>query len=111
MELITYKHNGSEIESFMKKIKELKLKHYASEAAKEMHFEDTIEFQEAINKAMTIFKSAGLSIEDNFKQVFTFTNHGIQYDCMLSTLAYRIVCLNGSASNPNVACMQLELLK
>lgn len=112
MELVTTKtYVTSIVEEFSKRLKELNLICYASEAAREMGFEDVAEFHEAVKRAMELCLHAGIPLEGNFRRVYKCSYDGIEYDWKLSVLAYRLVCLNGGSSNPNVARMQIELIK
>ncbi len=99
------------IEEFEKQLKELNIIYYASEAAKKMEFDDVIEFHEAVRRAMELCLHAGIPLEGNFRRIYKCSCDGIEYDWKLSVLAYQLVCLNGGSSNPNVARMQVELLK
>ncbi len=100
-----YYHEAAELRA------EQNLVYYASEAAENMGFETLEELQDAVKRAIELCLSTGLPINCNFKRVFTSTSLGIVFDWKLSALAYHLVQLNGSASNPQVAKMQLELLK
>ncbi|MDP3555981.1 MAG: damage-inducible protein D [Bacteroidota bacterium] len=112
MELTTSKiFTTSEMETFVKQIQEFNLICYASEAAKEMEFEDLSEFHEAVQRSMELCLTVGIPLEGNFKQVYKCSYDEIEYDWKLSVFAYRMVCLNGGSSNANVARMQIELLK
>ena len=112
MELVTTKtYMTSVVEEFLQKVKELNLICYASEAAKEMEFESAAEFHEAVKRAMELCIHAGIPLEGNFRQIYKCSYDGIVYDWKLSVLAYQMVCLNGGSSNPNVARLQVELLK
>lgn len=99
------------IEDFREQMKELNLVSYASEAASEMGFEDIAELHEAVKRAMELCLHAGIPIEGNFKRIYKSSYNGIVYDWKLSVLGYRLTCLNGGSSNPNVARMQIELLR
>lgn len=112
MELATKKiHIGSVIETFVNQVQEHNLTHNASEAAKEMEFEDTAEFHDAVERTMKLCLQAGIPLEGNFKRIYTCSADVIVYDFKLSILAYKMVCLNGGSSNTKVAQMQIELLK
>lgn len=99
------------IEDFIENIKELNLIYYASDAATKMEFENEKEFHEAIKRAMDLCSNAGIPLEGNFKRIYKCAYDGIRYDWKLSVLGYKLVCMNGGSSNPNVAHMQLQLLK
>lgn len=98
------------IEEFIESVLEQCLVYYASDAATRMEFQDG-EFQEAMKRAMELCSNAGIPIEENFKKVYKCSYDGISYDWKLSVLGYKLVCVNGGSSNPNVAMMQLQLLQ
>jgi hypothetical protein len=105
----TYVATG--METFAKQIQEFNLICYASEAAKEMEFEDVLEFHEAVKRSMELCLQVGIPLNGNFKQIYKCAYDGVEPDWKLSALAYRMVCLNGGSSNANVARLQIELLK
>ncbi len=99
-------------EDFLREqVREHNLVFFASEAAAKMDFEDIEEFHEAVKRAMELCLHAGIPLDMNFKRVYKCSYKGIIYDWKLSVLAFQMVCLNGSAANPNVARKQIELLK
>lgn len=112
MELVTTQtyDNSVAIELFIKQIKELNLVFYASEAAREMGFEDIREFHGAVERAMDLCLCSEIPLDENFSRIYKCSANGIEYDWKLSSLAYKLVCLNGASSNPSVARMQIELL-
>lgn len=109
--IVTKTYENSVIEDFVKKAKKLGLTHYASEAAKEMEFEDVFEFHEAVKRAMKLCVQVGLKIEENFMQIYKSAPGEIIYDWKLSPLAYYLVCLNGESTNSNVAQLQVQMIK
>ncbi|MFI5148147.1 MAG: damage-inducible protein D [Bacteroidia bacterium] len=98
-------------EAFREHARELSLVYYASEAAEEMGFTDIDEFQEAVKRAMELCLHAGIPLDMNFKRIYKCSYSGILYDWKLSVLGYKLVCLNGSAANPHVARMQIDLIR
>ncbi|MGZ4034612.1 MAG: hypothetical protein ACXVPU_07880 [Bacteroidia bacterium] len=112
MELITSRSFISpEIENFIVQLKELNMICCASDAAKEMDFESADELQSAIKNAIEICIASGFPMEEHFRRIYKCSPEGILYDWKLSLLAYKLVCLNGSTSNPKVAQLQVELIK
>ena len=108
--IIAKQINHSIIEEFIKKIRELELIFYASEAANEMNFKNTTEFHEAVKRAMELCLNVGLPLEGNFMQIYKSSKEGLVYDWKISPLAYHLVCLNGECYNPKVARMQVDLV-
>ena len=90
---------------------ELNLNHYASEAAEEMEFKNSSEFNEAVKRAMEICINCGVPVDENFRLIFKCSYETVELDYKLSDLAYSLVQLNGSSVNPRVAHMQIELLQ
>lgn len=111
MELAAKGYNMSSIEDFGKVVNELNLVYYASEAARYMQFVDNAEYTQAVKRAMELCNQVNISIDGNFKKIYKCSYEGIENDWKLSVLAYRLVCLNGGSTNPNVATMQIQLLK
>lgn len=109
--IVTRTNENSVIENFVKKARELGLTYYASEAAKEMEFEDVLEFHEAVKRAMKLCMQVGLKIDENFMQIYKCTPGEIIYDWKLSPIAYYLVCVNGESNNPNVAQLQVQMIK
>lgn len=77
----------------------------------DLGMEDEDELAEAINRAIRVCKSSGVSVEENFRSIYIVGEHGILRDWMLSILARRLILLNANPSNPIVARLQIKLLK
>lgn len=99
------------IDEFRKQMPELSMTHYASEAALCMKFENQKELDIAVKSAMDIFSCLGISLDENFRVIYLCSEEGIDFDYKLSELAFKLVCLNGKSTNPNVAMMQIALLE
>lgn len=102
---------SSSAQEFLEQLGELNLVCFASDAARELEFEDIRELHMAISRAMEICIHAGIPVTGNFRRVFTCSGTTITYDWKLSVLAYRLVCINGSTSNPAVAKQMIQLVK
>lgn len=112
MELtITHNYISPGAQEFLDSLKDLNLVRYASEAAEEMEFESAEELNESVKRTMELCLHAGIPIDGNFRRIYMCSEYGIVYDWKLSLLAYGLVCINGSPSNPNVARLQIGLLK
>ncbi len=112
MELVaSHTYQSASVKEFIEQLKELNLVRYASDAAAEMEFDGIDELTDAIKRATEICIHAGIPLEGNFRRVYLCSGEGIVYDWKLSVLAYRLVCVNGWTSNPNVARLQIDLLK
>ena len=99
------------IEEFLEKMNSLNLLYYASYAADEMEFESEEELHESVKRAMKLCMSAGIPIKGNFQRIYKCSVGEIRYDWKLSELAYKLVCLSGSADNPCVARTTIKLIK
>lgn len=108
---IIHSQSSPLVDEFTERMQTLNLLYYASEAAAEMEFDSIDELHESVKQAMDICLSAGVPIKGNFLRVYKSFNDGLTYDWKLSMLAYRLVCLNGKTSNPNVARLTIQLIK
>ena len=104
-------HISPFIEEFEEKFAQMNLLFYASEAGVEMEFDSIEELNEAVKSAMELFLSAAMPIKGNFLRIYKSTGDGIAHDWRLSPLAYKLVCMCGSTSNPNVARTIIQLIK
>lgn len=97
-------------EEFRDKLFETELSYFASDLFNfGMISYDEIDI--AIQRAINICKTAGLTIKQNFKPVYIYKNNEIVCDWRLSALGRKLVLLNASANNPFVARLQIELLE
>ena len=108
---IIQNHTSPIVDEFAEKMVTLNLLYYASEAAGEMDFDSIEEMHEAVKRAMELCISDGISLKGNFQRVYKCSDDGIVYDWKLSVLAYKLVCISGKSSNPNVARLTIQLLK
>lgn len=99
------------VEEFAERFALLNLVHYATEAIVEMDFESFEELHESVKRAMEICMAAEIPIKGNFLRVYKSYSEGITYDWKLSPLAYKLVCISGNPSNPNVAQSTIQLIK
>lgn len=99
------------VDDFVEKIATLNLLYYAMDAANEMEFDSIEEVQEAVKRAMELCISAEISLKENFQRVYKSSYDGILNDWRLSSLAYKLVCLSGRSSNPNVARLTILYVK
>ncbi len=104
-------HTSPVVDEFVDKLAELSLVRYASEAVNEMDFDSLEELNESVKKAMEICQFSGISMKGNFLRVYKSYSEGITYDWRLSPLAYKLVCICGNTSNPNVASAIVHLIK
>ncbi|MCX6297132.1 MAG: hypothetical protein NTX97_13955 [Bacteroidetes bacterium] len=109
--IIRQNHTSPVIDYFLEQMKDLNLVYYASDVANEMEFENEIELEEALKRSMELCRKANIPLEFNFKRIYKSSFNGIIYDWKLSTLAYNLVCINGGTYNPNVAELQIQLIK
>jgi len=112
MELTTTRNYISPgAQDFLNKLKDINLVRYASEAVEEMGFTSVEELNQSIERTIEMCIQAGIPLDGNFRRIYMCSENGIAYDWKLSLLAYGLVCINGSPSNPNVARLQIGLLK
>lgn len=93
------------------RLRELNMVYYASEAAKSMEFDNDLELDIAVSRAIEICVNASASPENHFKRIYLCSDAGIVADWKLSTFGYHLVCLNGNPANARVAHMQVQLIK
>jgi hypothetical protein len=76
-------------------------------------FESLPEISVAVERAMTVCRSNGLSIKEHFKPIYLSDQrtHTVLKDWKLSKMAYMLAILNGPTHNSTVARLQLEMLK
>ena len=111
MELVTASPQSIPIfELLLELERQQKLIYYASDAAIQMEFETEEEFLTSVNRSLEICIHAGFDPDDNFKKFYKCSADGISFDWKLSSLAYQLICLNGSCSNLMVAKMQIDLI-
>ena len=97
-------------EEFRDKLFDTELSYFASDLFNYgLNASDEIDI--AIQRAIAICKTAGLTIKQNFKPVYIYKNNEIVCDWRLSSLGRKLVLLNANANNPFVARLQLELLE
>ena len=71
------------------------------------------EISPAIEKAMEVCATYGLSVTSHFKKIYISSDDGgaPAQDWMLSKFAYMLVTINCPPSNPNVGGFQIALIK
>ena len=89
----------------------VRLRYYASELLLRLGMDNDLETRsEAVRRTMKICHTAGISINQNFRQVYVHFDSELEPDWMLSSLAAFLFLLNGNPENPFVARAQLTLL-
>jgi hypothetical protein len=68
------------------------------------------ELEKAVQKAMTVCATAGLTPTAHFRTVFNYANHMLQRDWLVSDMGLQLIILNADPANPVVARLQIELL-
>ena len=69
------------------------------------------DISEAVQRAMTICRTAGMDVRRHFQLIYTQYKNGIVQDCKLSRVGFGLVLLNGRADEKVVAKWQLEVLE
>jgi hypothetical protein len=87
-----------------------KLKHLASELTV-LGIDDPDEINEAIEKAITVCRIAGVPVAENFKPVYFCKNSKIYRDWRLSGLAFKLAVINSDIRHKAVSVTQVELIK
>jgi hypothetical protein len=86
------------------------LTHYASELLKK-GFQDELELDNALHKAMAALTRASLPVLRHFREVYVSESGTIKKDWAVSDLGYRLIVFNADISNPVVAKLQVEILE
>jgi uncharacterized protein YqgV (UPF0045/DUF77 family) len=108
---IIQRQNSSYADEFAENSSAKNLLYYASEAATEMEFDSLQELHAAVKTAMELCLAAGIPIKGNFLRIYKSFGGELTYDWKLSVLAYKLVCVKGSPTNPNVARLIIQLIK
>jgi hypothetical protein len=66
---------------------------------------------EALDRAMTICKNAGLQVECHFMPLYSDRNGVTIRDCKLSLLGYQLLLLNANPNHPATARFQINILE
>ncbi|WP_017732767.1 hypothetical protein [Nafulsella turpanensis] len=98
-------------EEFRRGVSERHLQFYASEIQKELGFSMNSQLSEAVRRAMSVCRSQQLSLDHHFKAVYRCRKNEIVKDWKLSKLGYCLVMLNCDPVFPEVARLQLRLLR
>jgi hypothetical protein len=85
------------------------LTHYASMLI-ENCVSDEIALGRAVQKAMTVCITAGITPTEHFRTIFIYSDHMLIRDWLVSDLGLQLIILNADVTNPVVARLQLELL-
>ena len=99
------------IDDFREKIAGQNLKYFASDVAEEAEFLSDEELENAVKRSMQVCRAMQIPIRDHFQAMVQNTPHGSINDWRISALGYALIHLNGHTDNPNVAKMQIDLLR
>lgn len=99
------------LRDFLNSFQERKLRYYASELRKVLALPALSYLDDALQRAMKVCRSQQLELEEHFKPVYRCEETGVVKDWKLSPLAWCLVILNADPASPEVARMQLALLK
>lgn len=67
------------------------------------------ELEEAVQKALMVCVSAGVSPTEHFKSIFVYAGEALKKDWLVSDLGLQLILLNADIGNPVVARLQVEL--
>lgn len=96
---------------FLHSLQERKLRYYASELYSILELPSLSDLEDALQRAMKVCRSQQLELAEHFKPVYRCQETGVAKDWKLSPLAWCLVMLNADPGIPEVARMQLALLK
>lgn len=111
MNISIYRHTNRHeaIDRFLEYLMDRQLKYLSSDLVRDGLI-DFAEMNEAVNRAMGICKTGGMSLRIHFKAVYTSQGAYVFRDWRLSSFARKLVLLNADPSNPVTARMQLRLI-
>jgi DNA-damage-inducible protein D len=109
MDIMLYHAPQDTLDEILENIYDTELRFLASELFS-YGFHDAPELESAINKALRVCRSAGISVRKNFKPVYTYKDEVMVCDWYLSDLGRKLVLLNGDPNNPFVAQFQVKLI-
>ena len=100
------------IDRFLDALLDADLTFYASEL-RDIGLGDDEDIRQAVERAVQICNASAISVRKNFKCVYRWDRerHTVTCDWRLSPMARKLVIMNGNASNPLVAKVQLTLLE
>jgi len=86
-----------------------RLIHYAA-SLEERCMLDEVQLEKAVQRALRVCISAGISPTEHFRSIFVYAGAAIRRDWLVSDLGLKLIMLNADVSNPVIARMQIELL-
>jgi hypothetical protein len=69
------------------------------------------EIVNAVRRAMVISRTAGLDVQCHFQPLYTTYEGMLVRDCKMTSFGLALVLLNAKANLPEVASMQVEMLR
>ena len=89
--------------------KQKELPYYASDLMEKLGYDNTCDFESAMKRTFQILRAMEMPLNQNFHQVYKYTNGKLNPDWQVSTLASFLLTLNGNPCNLNVAKAQVFL--
>lgn len=86
-----------------------RLIHYAGSLQERCQLDEVV-LEKAVQKALVVCVTAGISPEEHFKSVFVYAGNALKKDWLVSDLGLQLITLNADITNPVVARLQVELL-
>lgn len=109
--LETDQYNSPYFEDFLQSLQERKLRLYASELKSVLEIPLMSQLEEALHRAMSVCRSQQLELAEHFKPIYRCEETGVVKDWKLSPMAWYLVMINSDPSCPEVARMQLALIR
>ena len=81
--------------------------HLASEWVKELGYRNELDFDTALQRTFSACFALNISIELNFRKVYTYDGNVLKPDWELTDLGCYLFLINGDPSNPRIAMAQL----
>ena len=83
--------------------------HYAGSLIERCQLEED-ELEKAVQKALVVCISAGITPAEHFKHVFIYEGDALKKDWLVSDMGLQLILLNANVSNPVIARLQVELV-
>ena len=111
VQLEVEQYSSPQFENFLHSLRERKLRYYASELQKILELPMFNQLEEALRRAMNVCRSQQLELAEHFKPIYRCEKTGVVKDWKLSPLAWCLVMVNANPVYPEVARMQLALIR
>ncbi len=82
----------------------------ASDLMEDLGYQDENDLHHALRRAFEICCTMHISIPDNFRKIYRYSDNLVEVDWQVSDLGCYLLLINGNSCNPNVAKAQLHAI-